>query len=245
MRQVVLDTETTGLDVAQGNRIIEIGCVELDRRRLTGRHYHQYINPEREVEEGALEVHGITDAYLADKPLFPQIADEFLAFVEGSELLIHNAAFDVAFLDAELGRMGNGYGRMADYCKITDTLAIARKKHPGQRSSLDALCKRYGVDNSQRDLHGALLDAEILADVYLLLTGGQTNLVLADGNESGPRDEKAHVATRIDRAGLNLKVASANPEEQAAHEKLLARIQQDSGQCVWLNTTTTTESSAQ
>lgn len=239
MRQVVLDTETTGLDVAQGNRIIEIGCVELDRRRLTGRHYHQYINPEREVEEGALEVHGITDAYLADKPLFPQIVDEFLAFVEGSELLIHNAAFDVAFLDAELDRIGSSYGRMADYCKITDTLAIARKKHPGQRSSLDALCKRYGVDNSQRDLHGALLDAEILADVYLLLTGGQTNLVLADGNESGPRDEKAHVGTRIDRAGMNLTVPPASAEELSAHERLLARIQKDSGQCVWFNDTAT------
>lgn len=235
MRQVVLDTETTGLDVAQGNRIIEIGCVELDRRRLTGRHYHQYVNPQREVEEGALEVHGITDAYLADKPLFPQIADEFLAFVEGSELLIHNAAFDVAFLDAELDRMGGGYGRMTDYCKITDTLAIARKKHPGQRSNLDALCKRYGVDNSQRDLHGALLDAEILADVYLLLTGGQTNLVLADGNESGQRGDQAHVATQIDRTGLDLKVPSASAEELSAHEKLLARIQKDSGQCFWLD----------
>lgn len=235
MRQVVLDTETTGLDVAQGNRIIEIGCVELDRRRLTGRHYHQYVNPQREVEEGALEVHGITDAYLADKPLFPQIADEFLAFVEGSELLIHNAAFDVAFLDAELDRMGGGYGRMTDYCKITDTLAIARKKHPGQRSNLDALCKRYGVDNSQRDLHGALLDAEILADVYLLLTGGQTNLVLADGNESGQRGDQAHVPIQIDRTGLDLKVPSASAEELSAHEKLLARIQKDSGQCVWLD----------
>lgn len=234
MRQVVLDTETTGLDVAQGNRIIEIGCVEVDRRRLTGRHYHQYVNPQREVEEGALEVHGITDEYLADKPLFSDVVDEFLTFVEGSELLIHNAAFDIAFLDAELERLDRGYGRMADYCKITDTLAIARKKHPGQRSNLDALCKRYGVDNSQRDLHGALLDAEILADVYLLMTGGQTNLVLADGNESESRGEQAQAATRIDRAGLSLRVAIATEEELAAHEKLLARIQKSSGQCVWL-----------
>lgn len=234
MRQVVLDTETTGLDVAQGNRIIEIGCVEVDRRRLTGRHYHQYVNPQREVEEGALEVHGITNEYLADKPLFPQIVDEFLAFVEGSELLIHNAAFDVAFLDAELDRLGSGYGRMTDYCKITDTLAIARKKHPGQRSNLDALCKRYGVDNSQRDLHGALLDAEILADVYLLLTGGQTNLVLAEGSESGSRGDQAQTATRIDRADLSLSVLAASAEEISAHQKLLARIQKDSGQCVWL-----------
>ena len=234
MRQVVLDTETTGLDVAQGNRIIEIGCVEVDRRRLTGRHYHQYVNPQHEVEEGALEVHGITNEYLADKPLFAQIVDEFLAFVEGSELLIHNAAFDVAFLDAELDRLGSGYGRMADYCKITDTLAIARKKHPGQRSNLDALCKRYGVDNSQRDLHGALLDAEILADVYLLLTGGQTNLVLAEGSESGSRGDQTLTATKIDRADLSLNVLAATAEEISAHEKLLARIQKDSGQCVWL-----------
>lgn len=237
MRQVVLDTETTGLDVAQGNRIIEIGCVEVDRRRLTGRHYHQYINPQHEVEEGALEVHGISNEYLADKPLFPQIVDEFLAFVEGAELLIHNAAFDVAFLDAELERLGDGYGRMADYCKITDTLAIARKKHPGQRSNLDALCKRYGVDNSQRELHGALLDAEILADVYLLLTGGQTNLVLADSTESGSRDDQVQTPTRIDRAGLSLRVPSASEQELAAHDKLLARIQKDSGQCVWLQST--------
>lgn len=234
MRQVVLDTETTGLDVAQGNRIIEIGCVEVDRRRLTGRHYHQYINPEREIEEGALEVHGITSEYLADKPLFPQIVEEFLTFVEGSELLIHNAAFDVAFLDAELEKLGSGYGRMSDYCKITDTLAIARKKHPGQRSNLDALCKRYGVDNSQRDLHGALLDAEILADVYLLMTGGQTNLVLADGSESESRAGQQETTTRIDRAGLELSVLKASEAEQAAHDALLARIQKDSGRCVWL-----------
>ena len=240
MRQVVLDTETTGLDVAQGNRIIEIGCVEVDRRKLTGRHYHQYINPQREVEEGALEVHGITNEYLADKPLFPQVVDEFLTFVEGSELLIHNAAFDVAFLDAELERLGSGYGRMTDYCKITDTLAIARRKHPGQRSNLDALCKRYGVDNSQRDLHGALLDAEILADVYLLLTGGQTNLVLADGAESETRDDQVKTTTRIDRTGLSLRVPTASEEELAAHEKLLARIQKDSGQCVWLQSTDST-----
>ena len=240
MRQVVLDTETTGLDVAQGNRIIEIGCVEVDRRKLTGRHYHQYINPQREVEEGALEVHGITNEYLADKPLFPQVVDEFLTFVEGSELLIHNAAFDVAFLNAELERLGSGYGRMTDYCKITDTLAIARRKHPGQRSNLDALCKRYGVDNSQRDLHGALLDAEILADVYLLLTGGQTNLVLADGAESETRDDQVQTTTRIDRAGLSLRVPRASEEELAAHEKLLARIQKDSGQCVWLQSTDST-----
>ncbi|MBT7718484.1 MAG: DNA polymerase III subunit epsilon, partial [Halieaceae bacterium] len=170
MRQIVLDTETTGLEVSQGHRIIEIGCVELDTRRLTGNHYHQYINPNREIDQGAIEVHGITNEFLKDKPSFERIFREFLEFVEGSELVIHNAPFDLGFLNSEIQRLEPDAPRLEDRCKIVDTLVMARGKHPGQRNSLDALCQRYGVDNSQRDLHGALLDSEILADVYLLMT---------------------------------------------------------------------------
>ena len=181
-RQIVLDTETTGLEPSQGHRIIEIGCVEMVNRRLTGRHFHQYINPQREVEAGAIEVHGITNEMLADKPVFADVAGPFLEFVKGAELVIHNAPFDVGFLDAELSQLGSDLPRINEICSVLDTLVMARQKHPGQRNSLDALCQRYDVDNSQRDLHGALLDAEILADVYLMMTGGQTNLALAGGH---------------------------------------------------------------
>ena len=177
MRQIVLDTETTGLEPSQGHRVIEIGCVELEQRKLTGNHYHQYINPEREVEQGALDVHGISNEFLSEKPLFITVVDDFLDYIKGAELVIHNAPFDVGFLNHELkiaGQVqGKSYGTINDYCTVLDTLEVARKKHPGQKNSLDALCKRYMVDNSQRDLHGALLDSEILADVYLLMTGGQ------------------------------------------------------------------------
>ena len=183
MREVVLDTETTGIEVREGHRIIEIGCVELLDRRLTGRHFHVYINPEREVEEGAFQVHGISDEFLADKPLFADVADEFMDFIRGAQLVIHNAAFDVGFIDAELERLGR-HGCVADHCSVVDTLLLARHKHPGQRNTLDALCKRYGVDNSQRELHGALLDAEILADVYLIMTGGRRRWYWRD---RGPR----------------------------------------------------------
>ncbi|HHX83085.1 MAG TPA: DNA polymerase III subunit epsilon, partial [Pseudomonadaceae bacterium] len=161
MRQIVLDTETTGLDPAQGHRIIELGCVELLNRKLTGRHLHVYINPEREVEAGALEVHGITNEFLADKPLFAAVADSIIEFVNGAELVIHNAPFDIGFLDHELALLNRGYKTMREYCEVLDTLAMARKKHPGQKNNLDALCRRYEVDNSQRELHGALKDAEI------------------------------------------------------------------------------------
>ena len=180
MRQIVLDTETTGLEVSQGHRIIEIGCVELVNRRLTGRHFHQYINPRRDIDQGAIEVHGITDDFLADKPAFETIASSFMDFIQGAELVIHNAPFDIGFLNSELERIATAAGRIEDLCTITDTLVMARAKHPGQRNSLDALCQRYLVDNSQRDLHGALLDAEILADVYLAMTGGQTALQLSE-----------------------------------------------------------------
>jgi len=232
MRQVVLDTETTGLEHEQGHRIIEIGCVELVHRRLTGRHYHVYINPEREVEEGALEVHGISDEFLADKPLFAQVAREFLDFVKGAELLIHNAPFDIGFLDSELRRFGADVGAMADHCTIVDTLAMARTRHPGQRNTLDALCKRYAVDNSQRELHGALLDAEILADVYLLMTGGQTMLSL-EADEASTADG-ASATERLDRSGLSLSVLAASDEEIAAHEAYLQKIEKGSGSCLWL-----------
>ncbi len=175
-RQIVLDTETTGLDPAQGHRIIEIGCVELIDRKFTHNNFHYYLNPEREIDAGAMEVHGITNEFLRDKPRFDEIQVQLLEYLNGAELVIHNAAFDISFLDSEYGRLQRGDIRIADYCDIVDSLQLARKQHPGQKNSLDALCKRYGIDNSQRTLHGALLDAEILADVYLTMTGGQTAL---------------------------------------------------------------------
>ena len=176
MRQLVLDTETTGLEVGLGHRIIEIGCVELVNRRLTGRNFHKYINPEREIDDGAQEVHGITQEFLADKPRFKDIWEEFWEFLQGDELIIHNAPFDIAFLNHEFGLLGLGLPPIEDQNSVIDSLVLAREKHPGQRNSLDALCRRYSIDNSQRVLHGALLDAEILSDVYLLLTGGQSGL---------------------------------------------------------------------
>jgi len=176
-RIVVLDTETTGLNPQEGHRVIEIGCVELIKRRLTGKRFHVYINPDRIIDEGAIAVHGITNQFLDDKPHFEQIVEDFIAFIRGAELVIHNAPFDVGFINYEFSRLKNIAGTVTDLCEVFDTLAYARKKHPGQRNSLDALCKRYGIDNSHRDLHGALLDAEILADVFLLMTGGQSSLL--------------------------------------------------------------------
>ncbi|HXH04115.1 MAG TPA: DNA polymerase III subunit epsilon, partial [Candidatus Competibacteraceae bacterium] len=180
MRQVVLDTETTGLDPAQGHRVIEIGCVELVNRRHSGRHFHHYLQPDREIDAEAIQVHGISNEFLADKPRFADIAAEFLAFVDGAELVIHNAAFDVGFLNHELRLYDPAHPGLENLCRVLDTLVLARQLHPGQRNTLDALCKRYGVDNSQRTLHGALLDAEILADVYLAMTGGQVALGLEE-----------------------------------------------------------------
>ena len=188
-RQIVLDTETTGLEPSQGHRIIEIGCVELVDRKLTGKYYHEYIQPEREIDQGALEVHGISNEFLADKPVFSHIVAEFLDFVSGAELIIHNAPFDIGFLDHELMLAANKVKKMSKICSVVDSLVLARSKHPGQKNNLDALCKRYAVDNAKRELHGALLDAEILADVYLMMTGGQTSLGLdakaqAEGSQS-------------------------------------------------------------
>lgn len=239
MRQVVLDTETTGLDPKSGHRIIEIGCVELVNRKLTGRHYHQYINPEREVDDGAIEVHGITNEFLQDKPVFAQIADDFMAFCEGAELVIHNAPFDVGFIDWELKWLGSPrWQNVAAHCGVLDTLALAREKHPGQKNNLDVLCKRYFVDNSQRDLHGALLDAEILADVYLMMTGGQTDLALAgeQSSEGEDGDEQQQATTGIRRLSADrpaLSVVAATAEEIQAHEEMLATLEKSAGKHFW------------
>lgn len=234
MRQIVLDTETTGLEPSQGHRIIEIGCVELVNRKLTGRHFHKYINPGREVEQGAIEVHGITNEFLADKPRFRQIADEFLAFIDGAELIIHNAPFDVGFINHEFVQLADGKKNVQHYCGIIDTLVMARAKHPGQKNNLDALCKRYGVDNSQRDLHGALLDAEILADVYLLMTGGQTALSLSA--ETGEKQSGGDTGIRRLTANRRpLPVIAADAAELAQHQHKLAQLQKASGACMWLN----------
>ncbi len=231
IRQVVLDTETTGLETSQGHRIIEIGCVEILNRRLTGNHYHVYINPEREVDEGALEVHGISNEFLSDKPRFVEVYNEFLEFIKGAELVIHNAAFDVGFMDYEFSLLEQSPGRTEDYCGVVDTLLLARKKHPGQKNNLDALCKRYGIDNSHRDLHGALLDAEILADVYLMMTGGQTSLSLNEedtGMEGGGSRIK-----RLSEDRPRLRVIRANDEELVAHKEQLDAIVKSAGNCLW------------
>src|ERR1700683_512152 len=233
MRQVVLDTETTGLEVEQQHRIIEIGCVELFNRRLTGRTWHQYLNPERDIDEGALQVHGLTRETLAKEPTFAQVHPEFLEFVRDAELIIHNAPFDVAFLNAELARLEIAH-QVEQLCRVLDTLMLARQMHPGQRNTLDALCKRYAVDNSHRDYHGALLDARILAEVYLAMTGGQAKLIL-----SAEMDTARSRAARLDApnplsASVRAAVVMANEEELAAHEHVLALLDKASGgETVW------------
>jgi DNA polymerase-3 subunit epsilon len=227
MRQVVLDTETTGLEPEQGHRIIEIGCVEVIRRRKTGRTFHRYLRPDREVDRGALQVHGITNEFLAQQPRFEEIAEELLEFIGGAELVIHNAAFDVAFLNAELKRLSGQRRQVADLCSVLDTLLLARQMHPGQRNSLDALCKRYTVDNSHRELHGALLDAQILLDVYLAMTGGQTALILG---EAQPEQVTVVVERPIVIRPLGeLRIVLASDEELAAHERILTAIDKASG----------------
>lgn len=230
MRQIVLDTETTGLEPQDGHRIIEIGCVELVNRRLTGNHYHQYLQPDREIDAGAVEVHGITSAFLADKPRFADIAEEFLEFIAGAELVIHNAPFDVGFINHELKRLSGPPRQVETVCSVLDTLALARRLHPGQRCSLDALCRRYEVDNSQRELHGALLDAEILADVYLAMTGGQVRLSLG-GHEVGTA--RPPTIRRLEAGRPPLRVIRADAEELDAHQARLAAIEKASGACIW------------
>jgi DNA polymerase-3 subunit epsilon len=229
MRQIVLDTETTGIDPSEGHRIIEIGCVELMERQHTGRNYHVYINPEREIEAEAITVHGITNEFLADKPKFAEIAEEFFEFIKGAELVIHNAAFDIGFMDAEFARL-KPILKSRDHCSVVDSLAIARKKHPGQRNSLDALCKRYGVDNSNRELHGALLDAEILADVYLLLTGGQTALFQNLGSDDGVDSDSIR---RLPSDRMPLSVVRASAEECRAHDKFMEILENKAGSTIW------------
>jgi len=229
MRQIVLDTETTGLEPAAGHRVIEIGCVELINRRPTQNRFHRYVNPEREVDRGALEVHGIENDFLATQPKFAEIAAEFVEFVKGAELVIHNADFDVEFLNHELRRLPDMPQEIRDCCGVLDTLALARRMHPGQRNSLDALAKRYNVDNSKRELHGALLDAQILAEIYLAMTGGQVALLL----DSEPRTAVAGVAElAFDRRGLTLTVTHATPDEERAHEAMLA-VMAKRGQPIW------------
>lgn len=233
MRQLVLDTETTGLDPDLDHRVIEIGCVELVNRRFTRNNFQQYINPEREIDEAALEVHGITLESLADRPRFSDIVDDFLAYIAGAELVIHNAPFDAAFLNHELSLLVPKRGRIEDYCTILDTLVLARSLHPGQRNSLDALCKRYVIDNSQRTLHGALLDAEILADVYLSMTGGQTALLL-DSQDFAELDTVQQDRRRRRDTRSPLSVIVPTDEELAAHNTWLDYLdQQSGGQCLW------------
>jgi DNA polymerase-3 subunit epsilon len=232
MRQIVLDTETTGLEPEQGHRIIELGCVELINRRLSGRHYHQYVRPDRHIDPAAFAVHGISDEVLNDKPPFADVAEEFLDFIRGAELIIHNAPFDVGFLNHELARLAGARPGIETYCNVLDTLTLARELHPGQRNSLDALCKRYAVDNSARELHGALLDAEILAEVYLAMTGGQATLDLSAaapsaGGRATPGSGRA--ATRG-----SLRVIRAGDDELHAHRARLRAIDEASGGgCIW------------
>ncbi|WP_417614552.1 DNA polymerase III subunit epsilon [Oceanisphaera sp.] len=233
-RQIVLDTETTGINTDagphyMGHKVIEIGAVEVVNRRLTGRHYHVYLKPDRKVDEEAITVHGITDDFLADKPPFSAEVDAFLQFIAGAELIAHNAPFDVGFLDYELSLIGRKE-RMADLCKITDTLAMARKLYPGKRNNLDVLCTRYGIDNSHRTLHGALLDAEILADVYLLMTGGQTKLNLQ--SDSQQQDDSGAIR-RLSRDRAPLKIIRADSQELQDHEARLDLVMKKGGSCLW------------
>ncbi len=234
MRQIILDIETTGLEWKKGNRVVEIGCVELLERRPTGRTYHQYINPQREFEQGAAEVTGLSLEFLSDKPLFADIADEFLAFIEGAELVIHNAAFDVGFLDYELSRLGERYGRLADRVTVEDSLLMARQRFPGQRNSLDALCKRLGVDNTHRQLHGALLDAQLLCEVYLNLTAGQSEIGFGGAEETAVGASVAAViAFDTSSAGQRPRVSVTN-DELAAHEARLEKLRKKAGgRCLW------------
>ncbi|MCF6458559.1 DNA polymerase III subunit epsilon [Pseudoalteromonas sp. MMG024] len=231
-RQIVLDTETTGIDPKQGHRIIEIGCVELVNRRLTGNNFHVYIDPERDIEDEAIFVHGITRDFLAGKPKFRDVAAEFLDYIKGGELVIHNAAFDVGFMDHEFALLRQNYPKTHDVCQVRDTLAMARDLHPGQKNNLDALCRRYDIDNSKRTLHGALLDSEILADVYLGMTGGQVSLNLA--NQEGQSGENSKGIRRLSSDRPRLNVIFADNDEQSAHIERLNLVNDKGGHCLWL-----------
>jgi len=234
MRQIILDTETTGLEPTQGHKIIEIGCVEMVDRKLTGNHFHVYLNPQREIDEGAIEVHGISNEFLQDKPLFVDVVDDFIDYVKDSELVIHNAPFDIGFLNHELKQLTKSRGVMADYCQVLDTLVLARQMHPGQKNSLDALCKRYFIDNSHRDLHGALLDSEILAEVYLSMTGGQTDLTLTHKQDylTANRDEGG--IRRLPENRESFKIIKPSAQETLAHENYLKELSESNGgKLVW------------
>ncbi|OKP01089.1 DNA polymerase III subunit epsilon [Xenorhabdus eapokensis] len=235
-RQIVLDTETTGMNKLgvhyEGHNIIEIGAVEVINRRLTGRHFHIYIKPERLVDPEAFEVHGISDEFLQDKPKFADIADEFIEFIRGAELIIHNATFDIGFMDYEFSKLNRNIPPTAEFCSITDSLILARKLFPGKRNNLDALCDRYQIDNSKRTLHGALLDAEILADVYLAMTGGQTSLAFSMEGETSGNMQVAEIQ-KITRPQTGLKIIYASDEELIQHESRLDLVEKKGGSCLW------------
>lgn len=233
-RQIILDTETTGIDPKEGHRIIEIGCVEMINRRLTGNNFHQYLQPDREIDAEAIEVHGITNEFLADKPRFEEIAEDLLAYLNGAELIIHNAPFDIGFINNELQLTDPRSKPVTDYCSVTDTLVMARQMFPGQRASLDALCKRYEINNAHRTLHGALLDSEILADVYLAMTGGQVSLLLGgDAENAGQSAAGGGGIRRIAIDTSRLRVISASEEELAAHAERVAAITKSAGKCLF------------
>ena len=235
MRKIILDTETTGLESRQGHRIIEIGCIELINRRKTERNFHQYLNPERDIEDGAFNIHGLSNEFLSDKSRFADIAQEFIDFIRDGELIIHNAPFDIGFINAELKLLGKKWGKIEDYCTVFDTLLLAREKFPGQKNNLDALCKRYEVDNSQRDLHGALLDAQILLDVYLKMTGGQTALTFHSVATS--HGVKGKSEQYINNKHKKLVVIEPTESELAEHRMLLESIKdKNKGTCIWIET---------
>ncbi len=230
-RQIVLDTETTGLEITQGHRIIEIGCIEMINRRVTSNHWHHYINPDRQVDDGAFDIHGISNDFLADKPRFHELVDDFLAYIDGAELVIHNAPFDVGFLNHEISLLDEPKPLITDICSVLDTLVIARQKHPGQKNNLDALCRRYEIDNSHRSLHGALLDAEILAEVYLQMTGGQTVLTLEAEDDAAESGEQYDAIEAVDAQGLvQWQVDAADLQK---HQEYLEMLKEKAGQCAW------------
>ena len=228
-RQIVLDTETTGLEPSQGHRIIEIGCVEMINRRLTGNNYHQYLQPDREIDEGAQAVHGISNEFLADKPRFPDVVKDFIEYLDGAELIIHNAPFDVGFINHEFQLAGDEFGKVATYCTVIDTLVMARKMRPGKKNNLDVLCKEYDVNNKHRELHGALLDSELLAEVYLRMTGGQSALSLESEEVSGSAEGGA-VIKKLSADRRPIKVIQANDEELKAHQAIVEKMGKESWQ---------------
>ncbi|MDP0589694.1 MAG: DNA polymerase III subunit epsilon [Candidatus Endonucleobacter bathymodioli] len=232
MKQIVLDTETTGISPSQGHRIVEIGCVEIVNRKITGKHYQAYINPQYVMGDEVMKIHGITNEFLQDKPLFSAIADKFFELINGSELIIHNAPFDLGFINNEFKLLGSDNVRVEDYCSITDTLVMARSKHPGQKNNLDALCKRYQINNSSRTFHGALLDSQILAEVYLAMTGGQRLLSLGNDEEKELGD-KSSMVRRLSPDRRPCKIIKAAPDELERHQKKLAAINNKAGTCLW------------